>query len=224
MLLKLPNRFEAGELADPIKLNENFGYVQAAINGNLDARNLSKATRLTGGVGMTPYNYTPSALTFYFASSSATAPSTAEYQFHDLGSDIVLFSHLEFSAVSDNIAHGFDDGRSAYLMPLSGADQVEFTVTRGGTAIWQTTYDQSATAANTVGAGVYVWPYGQPVNNERQRFVANDVLGVDFSNGAITGAQFIVARVWLLWPQVSMPANSPQTNSLTRELLPSELA
>ena len=217
MLAKLPHRFVAGEVADPIGLNESFGYVAALINGNLDANNLAKTARLTAGTGMTPYNYTPSALTFYLDNDSAGAPVTAEYQFHDLGSDVVLLSHAEFSLIDDNTTNSRYDGRSYQLGPIVEANAIVLTVAVNGVTMWRTTYDV------TVPARCYVWPYGQQVNNENQRFVANEVITFTLAAGASTAAQFVVARVWLLWPQVPMPANSPKTDSLTRELMPPEL-
>lgn len=220
MLFKLPNRFEAGELADPVKLNENFGYVQSAINGNLDANNLAKTARIarTGIKNI----WTPSALTFYLDARAAGVGTTAEYVFPastdgHTPTTSVIFDHAEFLVVDAYTTSAFDDGRSYFLAPIRASDAIAITIQRNGTDIWRTTYDVSASGIT------YVWPHGQFLNNLSGYFAANDVLGVSRTAGSTVDGQFLCVRVWLYWPQADVAASSPALNTLTRNILPPEL-
>lgn len=214
MLLKLPNRFVAGESADPVKLNENFTYVQSIVNGGLDANNLAKTARIT--LGQTKHGWTPSALTFYLGYDTTAAYDSVEYVL-PAGANCRLMN-AEFSYIDDGSTIGFDDGRSYHLGPIRESDGIILTVSNGGTDIWQTTYDV------TVPANTYVWGKGQPLLNQLQNFTAANVLGVRVSAGSAAAvADLLQVRVWLLWEQEDVTANSPYLTTVTRNILPPEL-
>lgn len=214
MLAKLPNRFVAGETADPNELNENFGYTQALLNGGLDANNLAKTARITRA--QTRNYWTPAAYTFYLGVDNTAPYNRAEVQL-PVGANCRL-SHAEYSYIDTGSTTGFEDGRSYYLGPIRESDAIVLVVDNTGTDIWTTTYDV------TVPPNTYVWGKGQAIIGQPQDIVVADTMGVRVSSGsAAPVAEYLCVRVWLYWEQEDISANSPKTDSLTRNILPPEL-